>query len=112
MTRNLPWLAEAFRFPFVEISPELAQERGVQNGDMCIVSSARGQVKVRAMVTSRLRPLTVNGKTVHEIGLPIHWAPLGIATGDIVNNLTPQFVDPNVQIQESKAFLGHIRKGV
>jgi formate dehydrogenase-N alpha subunit len=112
MTRNLPWLAEAFPYPFVEISVELAKEKGILNGDWVEVSSARGKVKVQAMVTQRLKPFTVGGKTVHEIGLPIHWAPIGIAKGDIVNNLTPQFVDPNVQIQESKAFLGNIRKVV
>jgi len=112
MTRNQPWLAEAFPHPFVEISEELAAEKSIKNGDWVEVSSARGKVRVQALVTKRLRPMKVDGKTVHEIGLPIHWAPIGIATGDIVNNLTPQFVDPNVQIQESKAFLGNIRKGV
>jgi len=112
MTRNQPWLAEAFPHPFVELSTELAQEKGIKTGDWCLVTSARGKVRVQALVTRRLRPLTVNGKTVHEIGLPIHFAPIGIAKGEIVNNLTPQFVDPNVQIQESKAFLGNIRKEV
>jgi formate dehydrogenase major subunit len=112
MTRNLPWLAEAFPHPFVEMSPQLASEKGIQNGDWVEVSSARGKVKVQAMVTPRLRPFKVNGQTVHEIGMPIHWSPLGLVSGDIVNNLTPQFTDPNVQIQESKAFLGNIRKVV
>jgi formate dehydrogenase-N alpha subunit len=112
MTRNLPWLAEAFPHPFVEMSRELAAEKGIKSGDWVEVSSARGKVKVQAMVTPRLRPMKVNGQVVHEIGLPIHWAPIGLVTGDIVNNLTPQFVDVNVQIQESKAFLGNIRKVV
>ncbi|HYG59654.1 MAG TPA: molybdopterin dinucleotide binding domain-containing protein, partial [Symbiobacteriaceae bacterium] len=112
MTRNQPWLAEAFPHPFVEISHELAQEKGIASGDWVEVSSARGTIRVQALVTRRLRPLTVNGATVHEIGLPIHWGPIGLATGDIANTLSPQFVDPNVQIQESKAFLGNIRKGV
>lgn len=110
MTRNLPWLAEAFPHPFVELSQELAKEKGIQSGDWIEVSSARGMVKVQAMVTPRLRPMKVNGQTVHEIGLPIHWSPIGITNGDIANTLTPQFVDPNVQIQESKVFLGNIRK--
>lgn len=112
MTRNLPWLAEAFPHPFVEMSRELAQEKGIKSGDWVEVTSARGNVRVQAMVTPRLRPMKVNGQVVHEIGLPIHWAPIGLVTGDIANNLTPQFADPNVQIQESKAFLGNIRKVV
>lgn len=110
MTRNLPWLAEAFPHPFVEMSRELAQEKDIKSGDWVEVSSARGTVKVQAMVTPRLRPMKVNGQVVHEIGLPIHWSPIGITNGDIVNTLTPQFADPSVQIQESKAFLGNIKK--
>ncbi len=112
MSRNLPWLAEAFPHPFVEISPQLAAEHGIRSGDWVEVSSARGTVRVQALVTPRMRPLKVNGRVVHEIGLPIHWAPIGLVAGDIVNTLTPQAVDPNVQIQESKAFLGNIRKVV
>lgn len=111
MTRNLPWLAEAFAQPFVEISRELAQEKGIHNGDWVEVASARGTVKVQALVTGRLKPLRLGNRIVHEIGLPIHWAPgSGVVFGDIVNTLTPQAVDINVQIQESKAFLGNIRK--
>ncbi len=111
MTRTLPFLAEAFARPFVEISRDLAQEKGIKNGDWVEVSSARGMVKVQAMVTNRVRPLKVGGKKVHVIGLPIHWGPnSGHVQGDIVNTLTPQAVDVNVQIQESKAFLGNIRK--
>ena len=111
MTRNLPWLAEAFARPFVEISQELAKEKGIVNGEMVEVESARGKVRAAAMVTSRLKPLKLGDKVVHEIGLPIHWAPLsGFVQGDITNTLTPQAVDVNVQIQESKAFLGILRK--
>lgn len=110
MTRNLPWLAEAFPHTFVEMSPQLAKEKGIQSGDWVEVSSARGKVKAQAMVTPRLRPLKVGGQLIHEIGMPIHWSPLGIVSGDITNTLTPQVADPNVQIQESKAFLANIRK--
>jgi formate dehydrogenase major subunit len=111
MTRTLPFLAEAFARPFVEISRDLAQEKGIKNGDWCEVSSARGAVRVQAMVTNRVRPLMVGGKKTHVIGLPIHWAPRsGHVHGDIANTLTPQAIDVNAQIQESKAFLGNIQK--
>ncbi|HLN60244.1 MAG TPA: formate dehydrogenase-N subunit alpha [Symbiobacteriaceae bacterium] len=111
MTRTLPFLAEAFARPFVEISRELAQEKGIKNGDWVEVESARGKVQVQAMVTNRVRPLKMGGKLQHVIGLPIHWGPKsGHVQGDIVNTLTPQAVDVNVQIQESKVFLGNIRK--
>lgn len=111
MTRNLPWLAEAFAQPFVEISRELGQELGIRTGDWVEVETARGKVRVQAIVTPRLRPLRLGDRIVHEIGLPIHWAPLsGFVQGDIVNSLTPQATDINVAIQESKAFLGRVRK--
>nr|PZN42752.1 MAG: formate dehydrogenase-N subunit alpha [Bacillota bacterium] len=113
MTRNLPWLAEAFAVPFVEISQELAREKGIRNGDLVEVETARGRIRVRALVTARLKPLRLGDRVVHEIGLPIHWAPFSGVAGvqaDITNTLTPQAVDANVQIQESKAFLGNIRK--
>lgn len=111
MTRNLPFLAEAFPWPFVEISPELAAAKGIRNGDWAMIENPRGRVKVRAMVTRRIKPLTVAGRQVETIGLPIHWAPFsGLVHGDIVNTLVPQAVDVNVQIQESKAFLATIYK--
>ena len=111
MTRTLPYLAEAFARHFVEISRDLAAEKGIKNGDWVEVSSARGAVQVQAMVTNRLRPFKMGGKLQHQIGLPIHWAPKsGHVQGDITNTLTPQAVDVNVQIQESKVFLGNLRK--
>lgn len=110
MTRMVPWLAEAFPEPFVEMSPQLAKEKGIANGDQVIVKTARGEVKVNAIVSERFRPFTLNGRTVHEVGLPIHWSKKGIVTGDITNWLTPQVTDPIVFIQESKAFIGDIEK--
>lgn len=112
MTRTLPYLAEAFARHFCEIPRELAQELNIKNGDWVEVESARGKVKVQAMVTSRMKPFTlVGGKKTYQIGLPIHWAPKsGFVQGDITNTLTPQAVDVNVQIQESKVFLGNVRK--
>jgi formate dehydrogenase-N alpha subunit len=111
MTRTIPFLAEAFARPFVELSRELAQEKGIKNGDWVQVESARGKVKVQAMVTNRLRPYKIAGKLVHQIGLPIHWAPKsGFVQGDIVNSLSPEVLDPTAHIQESKAFLGNISK--
>lgn len=111
MTRTLPYLAESFALHFCEIPRELAQLLGIRNGDWVEVESARGKVRVQAMVTSRLRPLRIGGRETFLIGLPIHWAPLsGHVQGDITNTLTPQAVDVNVQIQESKVFLANLRK--
>lgn len=110
-TRSVPALDEIQPRQFVEISEELAQEKGIANGDLVRVFNNRGSVEVNAMVTHRLVPLEVNGKTVHEIGLIHHWGWAGkFSTGDVVNDLTPNVGDPNSYIPEYKAFLVDVEK--
>src|SRR5438105_4480225 len=111
MSRWLPWLAELMPELFVEISPEFAKEKSIASGDYVRVITERGTTEARALVTKRLRPLTVNGQTLHQIGMPWHWGYQGIATGDIVNNVTAFVADPNVSIHEGKAFTCRIEKG-
>ncbi len=110
MTRNLPWLAEMQPDMFVEMSPQLAAERGISNGEWVIVESARGAIEAVAMVTPRLQPFTVQGQTVHEVGMPYHWGFLGLVTGGSANELTPPVGDANTMIPETKAFLCNVRK--
>ena len=110
MSRWLPWLAELQPELFVEISPELAQEKGIGNLDWVRVSSPRSQIRAKALVTRRLRPLQVDGRTVHHVGMPWHWGYEGLVTGDIVNELTALVGDPNVTIHEGKAFVCNIEK--
>ncbi len=111
MTRWLPWLAELMPELFCEISPELAAEKGIQNADYVTIQTARGEIQARALVTPRMRPFTINGQTVHEIGLPWHWGWQGVAQGDVVNNLSALVGDPNVTIHEGKVFTCNIRAG-
>jgi formate dehydrogenase major subunit len=96
---------------FVEMSKELAEEKGIENGDYVRVFNNRGSVEVQALVTSRFKPFTVAGKTVHQVGLTHHfsWAN-DYATGDTVNDLTPNVGDPTSFIPEYKAFLVDIEK--
>ncbi len=110
MSRNLPWLAEMFASHFAEISQELAAEKGIKHGDVVRVSTPRGSIKLRAMVTRRLKPFTIDGKPVHQIGIPWHWGFMGIATGEITNDLVASVGDPNVYIQESKALMCNVEK--
>jgi formate dehydrogenase major subunit len=110
MSRWLPWLAELQPELFVEISPELAQEKGIQNLDLVRVSTPRSQVRAKALVTRRLRPLQIDGRTIHHVGMPWHWGYEGLVTGDIVNELTALVGDPNVTIHEGKAFVCNIQK--
>jgi formate dehydrogenase-N alpha subunit len=96
---------------FVEIGQELAKEKGINDGDKVVVRSNRGYIKAVAVVTKRIRPLSVNGKTVHTVGIPIHWGFKGIAkNGYIANTLTPYVGDANVQTPEYKSFLVDIEK--
>ena len=111
MSRWLPWLAELMPELFCEISPELAADKGIKNADYVTISTKRGEVQARALVTRRMRPFTIDGRTVHEIGLPWHWGWQGLAKGDVVNNLSVLVGDPNVSIHEAKVFTGNIRAG-
>lgn len=110
MTRNLPWLAEAQPGMFVEMSQELAAEKGIANGDTVQVTSARGKIQATAVVTGRWQPYTIDGKKVHHVGMPWHYSWVGIATGDSANDLTPHVGDGNSMIPEYKAFLVDVKK--
>lgn len=110
MTRNVPWLAELMPHMYVEISEELAKEKGIKSKDKVIVSSARGEIKAFAMITKRFKPYKLKGKTVHHIGMPWHYGYKGIATGESANRLTPHIGDANSTIPEYKAFLCDIRR--
>lgn len=109
MTRNLPWLVELMPEMFVEVSEELAAEKGIKNGEKVIVESARGKIEAVAVVTRRFTPFLINGKRVHQIGMPWHLGYMGLAKGDSANMLTPNIGDANTTIPEYKAFLCDIR---
>ncbi len=96
---------------FVEIGEELAQEKGIAHGDMVKVSSKRGYIKAKAVVTKRIKALNINGKKVHHVGIPIHWGYEGVAKkGFIANTLTPFVGDANTQTPEFKSFLVNVEK--
>jgi len=105
MTRNLPWLVELMPEMFVEVSEELAEEKGIENSKKVIVESARGKIEAVAVVTRRFTPFSINGKRVHQIGIPWHWGYMGLSKGDSANVLTPNIGDANTTIPEYKAFL-------
>ena len=109
-TRNVPNLLEAEPQLYVEMSPELAKERGIENGDGVVVESMRGRVEAIAMVTVRMRPLKVQGKTVHEVGMPFCFGWTTPGSGDATNRLTPAVGDPNTTIPEFKACCVNVRK--
>ncbi|MDO5682183.1 MAG: molybdopterin dinucleotide binding domain-containing protein, partial [Propionibacteriaceae bacterium] len=113
MSRFLPYLAELQPEMFCEISPELAEERGLVNGGWATLISPRAAIEARVLVTDRVRPVQSGGKTVHQIGLPYHWAigDRAVVAGDAANDLLGIVLDPNVQIQESKVGMCDIQPG-
>jgi formate dehydrogenase major subunit len=110
-TRMVPSTAELQPEGFAEIPPELAAEQGIQNLDWVVLSTARGEIETRALVTQRLRPFEIAGRRVYQIGLPWHFGWEGYATGDIANTLSAIVGDPNTTIHEGKAFTCNLRKG-
>jgi formate dehydrogenase major subunit len=111
MSRNLPWLAELQPEMFAELDPILAADRGIEDGGWMTIETERGVIETRAKVTPRIKPLKMDGKVVHQIALPWHWGYAGDSTGDSTNDLGALSGDPNVNIQESKAFSCDVRAG-
>jgi len=114
MSRWSPYLAELQPEFFCEVSPELARERGLDNAGWATIVTARAAIEARVLVTERIRPLVIDGRQVHQIGLPYHWGVGGggaIVSGDSANDLLGVTLDPNVHIQESKASTCDIQPG-
>ncbi len=96
---------------FAEISEELAAEKGINKGDWITIWTARGEIEAKAMVTHRIKPLQIEGRTLHQIGLPFHWGYQGVVTGDIANDLLLLIADRNVSMHNAKAFSCNMRPG-
>jgi len=111
MSRHLPYLAELQPEAFCEVSPELARERGLTHLGWATVVTARSAIELKVLVTERMTPLRIEGGVTHQIGVPWHYGPNGLATGDSANDLLSIALDPNVHIQESKVLTCDIRPG-
>jgi formate dehydrogenase major subunit len=111
MSRMLPYLSELQPEFFCEVSPELAAERGLENGGWATVITARSAIEARVLVTERIKVIEVRGRRLHQVGLPYHWGANGVSAGDSANDLAHLSLDPNVHIQEVKAMACDIRPG-
>jgi formate dehydrogenase major subunit len=115
-TKNNPMNVQLVPEPFVEIPAELANELGIKGGEVLKVSSARASYEAKAMVTKRIKPMTIDGKKTYQIGIPIHWGYRGIAEDEgktaktPANLLSPTVIDPNAWTPEYKGFLVKIEK--
>jgi formate dehydrogenase major subunit len=111
MSRQLAYLAELQPEMFVEVSPQLAAERGLEHNGWATLVTSRSAIEARVLVTDRLRPLRVHDRTVHQVWVPYHWGYTGLVTGDAANDLFGVALDPNVLIQESKVTTCDVRPG-
>jgi formate dehydrogenase major subunit len=111
MSRTVAHLSELQPEFFCEVSPELAQLRGLRHGDWATIFTMRAVVEARVMVTRRVPVLRMNGRDVHMVGLPYHWGSKGLVTGDSANDLLHITLDPNVHIQETKGLTCDIQAG-
>jgi formate dehydrogenase major subunit len=111
MSRTVAYLSELQPEMFCEVSPSLAAERGLEHGGWATIVTLRTAIEARVLVTDRIKPIKVSGRTVHQVGLPYHWGYRGLSRGDAANDLFHLALDPNVHIQEVKAATCDIRPG-
>ena len=111
MSRFLGHLSELQPAMFVEMSPELATNLKIKNGDYVSVVSLRGAIEARALVSRRIRPMHLNGTTVHQVALPYHFGTSGDVRGSAANDLLSISGEPNVTIMEAKALTCNIIPG-
>jgi formate dehydrogenase major subunit len=111
MSRTVPYLSELQPAMFVEVDAELADREGLVHGGWATVYSPRTAIEARVLVTDRIRPIVVDGRKTHQVGLPYHWGTRGLTTGGSANDLIGLALDPNVQIMEAKAFSVGIKPG-
>ena len=115
-TKNNPMNVQLIPEAFIEIPVELADEMGIRGSEKIKVTSARGTYVAKAFVTRRIKPMTIDGKKVYQIGLPIHQGFRGIAEDEgrnartPANLLSPTVVDPNAFTPEFKGFLVKVEK--
>jgi formate dehydrogenase major subunit len=115
-TKNNPVNVQLIPEPFIEMSIEMADEMNIRGGETIKVSSARGSYIAKAMVTRRIKPMMIDGKKVHQIGIPIHQGFRGIAEDEgknartPINMLSPTITDPNAHTPEFKGFLVKVEK--
>jgi formate dehydrogenase major subunit len=109
--RVTPHTAELQPEAFVEIPPELARKLGIKTRHWTVLSTERGEIEVRALVTERLRPFTIGGRTVYQVGMPWVYGWEGYARGDIANVLLAITGDANTSIHSTKAATCDLRPG-
>ena len=111
MSRTLSHLAELQPEIFCEISLAMAEELSITPGEWVTIVTARGAIEAHALVTPRIKTLTIAGQTAYQVGLPYHWGYNGLVKGDVANDLVAISEEPNVRIMETKGLLCNVYRG-
>ena len=111
MSRALSHLSELQPELFAEISPELAELRGISPEDWVTIVTPRAIVSARALITARMPTLEIDGRRIHHVGLPYHWGWKGLVVGDVANDLLAISQEPNVRIMETKGLVCNLMRG-
>ena len=96
-TRRIGPLVDQYPEPRIEMHPQLAEKLGIADGDFAKAETRRGDVTLRAMVVTTIRPDT--------IFIPYHWAGRKSA-----NQLTISAQDPISKIPEYKVCAVRVKK--
>jgi formate dehydrogenase major subunit len=95
LTHRIPGIHAKAPDTFVEVSPELAQARGIESGSLVELTSRYGRVRVHALVTDRVR----NG----ELYMPMNSveSPANLLTGNHTDPVThtPAYKETPVRLQ-------------
>ena len=111
MSRALSHLSELQPELFAEISPELAELTGISPNDWVTIVTPRALISARALITARMSVLEIEGRQIHQVGLPYHWGWKGLVTGDVANDLLALSQEPNVRIMETKGLVCNLIPG-
>ena len=95
---------------FVEIGEALAKEKGIRNGEKIRVRSNRGRDRREGGGDEADQAAHRGGKTIHTVGIPIHWGFEGLANRVPRQHAQPFVGDANVQTPEFKAFIVNVEK--
>ncbi len=111
MSRTLSHLAELQPELFCELPLQLARQLSVSNGEWVTIVTRRGAIEAHALITPRMKTLTIDGHTIQQVGVPFHWGYSGLVKGDIGNDLIAISEEPNVRIMEAKGVLCEVLRG-
>ncbi|MEM4970260.1 MAG: molybdopterin-dependent oxidoreductase, partial [Sulfolobales archaeon] len=111
MSRNIPYLAELVPEPFATISKSLAERIGISSGDYIEIYTARGILRLKAYVShTKEEYIDIGGRYIPVVSITWFSGFSGMRKGPISNIIAPDALDVITLIQESKGWIGKVRR--